>query len=233
MTKILIVEDDAAILRGLVDNLEHESYEVVTATDGEMGYQLIQREKPDLILLDLVLPRLSGYELCRKIREEGCTTPIVMLTARGEEQDRILGLDLGADDYITKPFSVREVMARIRAVMRRAAGQYRTCDSLEFRDITVDFRRFEAHQGNHPIKLTRKEFGVLRALVARAGEVVTRDELLDEIWGYDTFPTTRTVDNHIASLRSKLEEDPANPTYLLTVHGVGYRWAGKNPQENS
>jgi DNA-binding response OmpR family regulator len=225
MSRVLIVEDDPAILRGLADNLAFESYEVLTATDGETGYRLIHERKPDLVVLDLMLPNLSGYELCRKIRSEGVTTPIVMLTARGEETDRVLGLDLGADDYITKPFSVRELMARLRAILRRSQLAGKTSDELRFDDIVVDFRRYEARRGGARIEMTRKEFGLLRMLAGRAGEVVTRDELLNEVWGYDALPTTRTVDNHVALLRAKIEANPAEPRHLLTVFGVGYKWA--------
>ncbi|MDH4218717.1 MAG: response regulator transcription factor [Candidatus Aminicenantes bacterium] len=225
MKRILIIEDDVAILRGLKDNLEYESYEVLTATDGEQGYCLIQEKKPDLIILDLMLPKMSGYELCRKVRKEGITTPILMLTARGEEVDRVLGLDLGADDYVTKPFSVPELLARIRAIIRRV-HQSKTGDlpsDLRFGDVFIDFKCFEARKDDKVLDLSRKEFGVLRLLAAREGEVVTRDELLDEVWGYDQYPTTRTVDNHISLLRTKLEDDPSNPHHLITVHGVGYK----------
>jgi DNA-binding response OmpR family regulator len=224
MSRILVVEDDAAILRGLADNLGFESHEVFTATDGELACTLIREKKPDLIILDLMLPRLSGYEVCRKMRSEGVTTPIVMLTARGEEADRVLGLDLGADDYITKPFSIRELLARVRAVLRRAQGWSRLRDELRFDDVVVDFRRYEARRAGAPFEMTRKEFGVLRLLASRAGEVVTRDELLNEVWGYEATPTTRTVDNHIASLRAKLEASSAEPRHVLTMHGVGYKW---------
>ncbi len=225
MKKILIIEDDLAILRGLKDNLEYESYDVMTATDGEKGYNLIREKKPDLIILDLMLPKMSGYELCRKVRAEGNTTPILMLTARGEEVDRILGLDLGADDYVTKPFSVPELLARIRALFRRIhlSKSGELPDTLEFEDVVIDFKRFDAEKGGSALDLSRKEYGVLRLLAARLGEVVTRDELLDEVWGHDQYPTTRTVDNHIALLRSKLEDDPSQPNHLITVHGVGYR----------
>lgn len=225
MKRILVIEDDLAILRGLKDNLEYESYEVLTATDGEQGYCLIREKKPDLVILDLMLPKMSGYELCRKVRREGVSTPILMLTARGEEVDRVLGLDLGADDYVTKPFSVPELLARIRAILRRVqkSSSEELPTELIFGRVVVDFRRFEARKEGKNLNLSRKEFGVLRLLAARAGEVVTRDELLDEVWGYDRYPTTRTVDNHIALLRSKLEEDPSEPHHLLTVHGVGYK----------
>jgi DNA-binding response OmpR family regulator len=225
MKRILIIEDDRAILRGLKDNLEYDKYEVLTATDGEQGYCLIQEKKPDLIILDLMLPKMSGYELCRKVREEGLTTPILMLTARGEEVDRVLGLDLGADDYVTKPFSVPELLARVRAILRRMQQSKigPLPNELRFGKVVIDFKRFEASRAGKILNMSRKEFGILRLLAARVGEVVTRDELLDEVWGYEQYPTTRTVDNHIALLRSKLEEDPSKPRHLLTVHGVGYK----------
>ncbi len=225
MNRILVIEDDRAILRGLVDNLEYESYQVLSATDGAEGYRMIREQKPDLIILDLMLPRMSGYELCRKVRAEGDATPILMLTARGEEMDRVLGLDLGADDYVTKPFSVPELMARVRALLRRSQTPRSGMlpEELRFDDVVIDFKSFEASKGGQALKLSRKEFGVLRLLAARMGEVVTRDELLNEVWGYDQYPTTRTVDNHIASLRAKLEDDPAEPLHLLTMHGIGYK----------
>ncbi len=225
MKRILIIEDDAAILRGLKDNLEYESYEVLTAADGEEGYHLIKEKKPDLIILDLMLPKMNGYELCRKVRNEGVTTPILMLTARGEEMDRVHGLDLGADDYVTKPFSVPELLARIRAIIRRIqkAKTGELPKELQFGEVSIDFKSFEARKGDEILDMSRKEFGILRLLAARAGEVITRDELLDEVWGYDQYPTTRTVDNHIALLRTKLEDDPSQPRHLITVHGVGYK----------
>ena len=224
MSRILVVEDDGAILRGLRDNLAAESYEVITAADGAEGYRLSQEQKPDLIVLDLMLPKLSGYEICRKLRDEGNRVPILMLTARGEEADRILGLDLGADDYVTKPFSVRELLARVRALLRRSEPQSPGLDRLTFGDIVVDFLRFEARRKGQPVDMTRKEFGVLQYLAARTGKVIRREELLEEVWGYENYPTTRTVDNHIATLRAKLEQHPAAPRHLLTVHGVGYKF---------
>ena len=223
MSRILVIEDDPAILRGLADNLKFESHEVMTAADGETGYRLIHEQRPDLIILDLMLPRLSGYEVCRKARAEGIAIPILMLTARGEEGDRVVGLDLGADDYVTKPFSVRELMARVRALLRRTQPARAMPDELRFDDVVVDFRRYEARKGDRVLEMTRKEFGILRLLAARAGEVVTRDELLNEVWGYDNYPTTRTVDNHIVTLRAKLEDNSSEPRHLLTVHGVGYK----------
>lgn len=224
MTRVLIVEDDPAILRGLRDNLLAESYEVLTASDGEAGYRLIREQEPDLVILDLMLPRMSGYEVCRKLRDQGITTPILMLTARGEEGDRVLGLDLGADDYVTKPFSVRELLARVRAIVRRANPPRPLPDELRFDDVVVDFRRYEARKGDRRIEMTRKEYGLLRYLAARSGEVVRRDELLEEVWEYRNYPTTRTVDNHVLALRAKLEDGPAEPRHLITVHGVGYKF---------
>ena len=223
MTRVLVVEDDAAILKGLTDNLEAESYDVLTARDGEAGYALLEKEEPDLVILDLMLPKLSGYEVCQRARAEGMTVPILMLTAKGTESDRVHGLDLGADDYVTKPFSVRELLARVRALLRRGQSADAVPDELEFDDVVVDFRSFEARKGGEVIKLTRKEFGTLRFLAGRRGEVVRRDELLREVWNYKRYPTTRTVDNHVASLRSKIEQDPSDPRHLLTVHRVGYK----------
>lgn len=224
MSRVLVVEDDPAILRGLADNLRFESHDVLTATDGEQACTVIRDKKPDLIILDLMLPRLSGYEVCRRIRSEGNTTPIVMLTARGEEADRVLGLDLGADDYVSKPFSVPELMARVRAILRRSQASGAMRDELRVDDVVIDFRRYEARRAGRVFEMTRKEFGVLRLLVSRAGDVLTRDDLLNEVWGYEANPTTRTVDNHIASLRAKLEVSPSEPAHLLTIHGVGYKW---------
>src|SRR6266568_5163888 len=218
MSRILVIEDDPAILRGLADNLKFESHEVLTAADGEAGYRLIREQHPDLIILDLMLPKLSGYEVCRKARDEGITTPIMMLTARGEEGDRVLGLDLGADDYVTKPFSIRELLARVRAFLRRSSSSRVPPNELRFADVSIDFRSYEARKGDRVLDMTRKEFGVLRVLAARAGEVVTRDELLNEVWGFDNYPTTRTIDNHIATIRAKIEDNPAEPCHLLTVH---------------
>jgi DNA-binding response OmpR family regulator len=224
MSRILVVEDDAAILRGLADNLACESHDVLTATDGERACSIVRDQKPDLVILDLMLPRMSGYDVCRTLRGEGVTTPILMLTARGDESDRVLGLDLGADDYLTKPFSIRELLARVRALLRRTQAAASSIDVLQFEDTFIDFKRYDAQRAGAPIDMTKKEVGVLRYLAARAGEVVTREELLDQVGGYDAMPTTRTVDNHIASLRAKLEADPSQPRHLQTVHGVGYKW---------
>jgi DNA-binding response OmpR family regulator len=223
MTRVLVVEDDPALLRGLVDNLTFEAFEVMSASDGDTGYRMLRAERPDVVVLDLMLPRMSGYEVCRKARADGIRTPILMLSARGEEADRVLGLDLGADDYLAKPFSVRELIARVKALARRVERPANV-DELRFDDVVIDFRKYEATNLGKPVTMTRKEFAVIRALAAKAGEVVTRDALLREVWGYDVMPTTRTVDNHIALLRSKVERDPAEPRHLITVHGIGYKW---------
>jgi DNA-binding response OmpR family regulator len=224
MTRVLIVEDDPAILRTLADNLRFEKYDVLTATDGEAAYRLQRSQHPDLIILDLMLPRMSGLELCRKLRTEGVQAPILILTARSEEADRVLGLDLGADDYVTKPFSVPELMARIRALLRRASSAAERPTTLRFGQVEVDFKSYSARRRGKRVEMTRKEFEILRLLVSRKGNVVTREELLNEVWGMESFPVTRTVDNHIAGLRAKLETNPARPAYIQTVHGVGYKF---------
>ena len=213
------MEDEPALLRGLQDNLKAEAHEVITASDGETGLRLARETRPDLIVLDLMLPKMSGYEICRALRGDGLAMPILILTARGEESDRVLGLDLGADDYVTKPFSVRELMARVRALLRRTQP---ASTELRFADVVIDFTSYSAFKSDKPVEMTRKEFGILRYLSSRPGTVVGRDELLNEVWGYDAFPTTRTVDNHIAGIRAKLEQ--GEPRHLITVHGVGYKF---------
>ena len=224
MSLVLIVEDDAAILRGLTDVLRFEHFNVIAATDGDAGYRLALEKKPDLIILDLMLPDMSGFDVCRRLRTEGLSTPLLMLTARGEESDRVQGLDLGADDYVTKPFSIRELLARVRALLRRTQSQdAKLPDEVRFDDVVVDFRGFAAFKGGVAVEMTPKEFGVLRLLAARVGEAVTRDDLLSDVWDQHGSPTTRTVDTHVASLRAKLEDDPSTPKRLMTVHGVGYK----------
>lgn len=223
MSMILVVEDDPAILHGLQESLRLERHDVLSASDGEAGYRLALERKPDLVILDLTLPKMGGFEICRKLRAERFAAPILMLTARGEESDRVLGLDLGADDYVTKPFSVRELLARVRALLRRQEKADTLPDELRFDSVVVDFRRCEATRSGTRVELTRKEFGVLRLLAAKAGEVVSRDDLLNGVWGYENYPSTRTVDVHIALLRSKLEDAPSSPRRLITVHGMGYK----------
>jgi DNA-binding response OmpR family regulator len=230
MTKVLVVEDDPGILRTVADNLKFEKYDTITAMDGETAYQLHQSRHSDLIVMDLMLPRMSGLELCRKLRTEGDQVPILMLTARSEEADRVLGLDFGADDYVTKPFSVPELMARIRALLRRASSASGLPTMLKFGQVEVDFKKYVARRGGKPIEMTRKEFELLRFLASREDTVVTRDELLNKVWGFGSYPVTRTVDNHISSLRGKIEADPARPVHIQTVHGVGYKFVSRQPE---
>jgi DNA-binding response OmpR family regulator len=222
--KVLVVEDDPGILRTVADNLRFERYEVFTATDGETAYALHQKEQPDLIVLDLMLPRMSGLDLCRKLRTEDVQVPVLMLTARGQEADRVRGLDLGGDDYVTKPFSVPELMARVRALLRRSAATPGVPDTLKFGQAEIDFERYAAQVVGRPVEMTRKEFALLRFLASHKNAVVTRDEILNKVWGLEAYPVTRTVDNHIASLRAKLETNPAEPAHIQTVHGVGYKF---------
>jgi DNA-binding response OmpR family regulator len=224
MSRILIVDDEPEIVRGLEDNLRFEGYQTATAMDGREALVVAAREAPDLILLDIMMPGLSGWDVCRELRGKGIDVPIIMLTARGEEGDRIRGLELGADDYITKPFSLRELLARVRAVLRRP-GPRRKAEELSFGDARVRPRGRQAFVGGREIALTRKEFELLVYLLEHRGEVVTRERLLDEVWGYERFPTTRTVDTHILRLRRKFEADPDRPAFILTVHGQGYRFA--------
>jgi len=224
MSKVLVVEDDPGILRTVADNLRFEQYDVITATDGETAYLLQHNEQPDLIVLDLMLPRMSGLELCRKLRTEDVQVPVLMLTARGQEADRVRGLDLGGDDYVTKPFSVPELMARVRALLRRTSVSSGGPATLKFGQVEVDFGRYTAHRCGRRVVMTRKEFALLRFLASREDVVATRDEILNKVWGMDAYPITRTVDNHISSLRSKLEIDPARPVHIQTVHGVGYKF---------
>jgi two-component system alkaline phosphatase synthesis response regulator PhoP len=225
MPRILIVDDEPEMVRGLEDNLRYEGYQTLSARNGKEGLALALKEGPDLILLDVMMPEMSGWDVCRALREKGIDVPVIMLTARGEEVDRVLGLELGADDYVTKPFSLRELLARVRAVLRRPGPRQRA-EQYTFGDVRLHLRGRQAFKAGKEIRLTRKEFDLLRYLVEHRGEVVTRDRLLDEVWGYDHFPTTRTVDTHVLRLRQKFENDPERPVYILTVHGQGYRFAG-------
>ena len=222
---ILVIEDEVNILRGLKDNLTFEGYDVITETNGHKGLQLALEKSPDLLLLDLMLPGLNGYDICRKVKQQKPEIPIIMLTARGQEVDKIVGLDLGADDYVTKPFSVPELMARIRAVLRRYQKEGKEIDDYSFGDVTLDFKKYEATVAGKKVKLTAREFEIMKYFINQSNEVVHRHDLLDEIWGYETFPTTRTIDNYILNLRKKFEKDPTNPRYILSVHGVGYKFS--------
>jgi DNA-binding response OmpR family regulator len=233
MYQILIIEDDPAILKGLHESLEAEHYQILSTMDGEKGFQLALNEKPDLILLDLMLPGMNGQEICKKLRDEHVTVPILMLTSKKEETDKVLGLELGADDYITKPFSIRELHARIRAHLRRTDLIRKKVDTYSFADIELDFKKQKAMKKNNQIKLSVKEFEILHFFVQYEDEVITRDMLLDQVWGYDVYPTTRTVDNYILNLRKKIEDDPANPKHILTIHKSGYKFISKRSDSTS
>jgi DNA-binding response OmpR family regulator len=223
MPIILIVDDEPEIVRGLQDNLRFEGYATISASNGRDALELATREALDLILLDVMMPAMSGWDVCRELRRNGVDIPIIMLTARGEEADRVQGLELGADDYVTKPFSLRELLARVRAVLRRP-GPRQKFDEFAFDDVRVLRRGRQVFKAGQEIALTRKEFDLLVYLVDHRGEIVTRDRLLDDVWGYEQFPTTRTVDTHVLRLRQKLERDPDRPAWIVTVHRQGYRF---------
>jgi DNA-binding response OmpR family regulator len=209
---------------GLKDSCEYEGYEVSVARDGKEGLEKASAEKPDIILLDVMLPLMSGIDVCRTLRARGIETPILMLTARSQEIDKVVGLEVGADDYVTKPFSVKELLARIRAHLRRAAMRVVEVESFTFGDVELNFRKYAARKGGRALELSPREFEILHYLIRRRGEIVTRDQLLDEVWGYDSTPVTRTVDNHIARLRQKIEQDPSEPRHIITIHRLGYRF---------
>jgi len=226
LPRILIIEDEPDLALGLRNNLEFEGCEVIAARDGEEGLRLAYQERPDLILLDIMLPRLSGLDVCRRVRGKGMQTPIIMLTARGQEIDKVIGLEIGADDYVTKPFSIRELLARVHVQLRRQKRQAPEEGTCRFGEVELDFNRHQAFKKGKPLELSAREFEILKYFIARRGETITRDQLLDEVWGYDNFPLTRTVDNHIARLRQKIEENPAEPQLIITVHRVGYKFLG-------
>lgn len=227
--RILVVEDDRAILIGLVDLLEAEGYTVLQAVDGDKALETFQHERPDLVLLDIMIPGRSGYDVCREIRKTDPVTPVLMLTAKGQEVDKVVGLELGADDYIVKPFGVNELLARIRTALRRvrsrvdAAGE-RGEQPIQFGDVTVNPKTMELSRGGTVFLITKRELALLREFTGHDGEVMDRLTLLDRIWGVRYEGTTRTLDQHIAKLRQKVEADPANPRHIRTVHGVGYRF---------
>jgi two-component system alkaline phosphatase synthesis response regulator PhoP len=222
--RILVVEDEPDMVLGLKDNFEFEGYEVVTASDGATGLERARSVKPDLVILDIMLPKLSGLEVCKTLRGEGFTAPIIMLTARGQEIDKVVGLELGADDYVTKPFSIRELLARVRAILRRTEGTRKRLARYRFADVELDFEAYKARRGNEALDLSPREFELLRYLIERKGETVTRDQLLEDVWGYESYPSTRTVDTHIAKLRAKIGDSGSEPRYILTIHGVGYKF---------
>jgi DNA-binding response OmpR family regulator len=227
MKRILVIEDEPQMLLGLRDNLELEGYEVATAADGDEGLQKASSFQPDLVILDVMLPRKNGFDVCRELRARSNATPVVMLTARNQETDKVLGLELGADDYVTKPFSITELLARVRAVLRRSGTRPAgAADTYRIGDLEIDFRVHQARRGKQRVEFTAREFELLRYFVTHIGQVVTREQILNEVWGYEEFPTTRTIDNFVAKLRQKIEKAPHAPEHILTIHGSGYKFVG-------
>jgi two-component system alkaline phosphatase synthesis response regulator PhoP len=224
--KILVVEDEPNMVAGLRDNFEFEGYQVITAHDGVEGLQRALDESPDLVVLDVMMPRMSGLEVCKQLRAKRGSIPIIMLTARGQEVDKVVGLELGADDYVTKPFSIRELLARVKAVLRRTSVVPKDQDRRSFGEVEVDLRKCRVLKSGKAIDISSKEFELLKYFIVHSGETLSRDRLLEDVWGYDNYPTTRTVDTHLVRLRQKLEPNPDQPQYFLTVHGTGYRFVG-------
>lgn len=224
--KILLIEDEEGLILTLTDRLVSEGFEVVSAKDGERGFAAASESAFDLILLDVMLPKKNGYDVCRDLRQKGIKTPVLMLTAKGETIDKVLGLKLGADDYLTKPFEVIELLARIEALLRRSpvGKNGSSADAFSFGRVTIDFKRADVSRSDSPVDLSAMEFKLLQYLIENRGVVHSRDHLLDQVWGYDAMPSTRTVDVHIAWLRQKLEENPKHPQFIQTVHGLGYKF---------
>ena len=224
MKKILVIEDDPAILKGLEESLRTENYQVITSSDGEDGFKKAKKEKIDLILLDIMLPNKNGIDICRDLRRDKVETPILMLTSKKEEMDKVLGLEIGADDYVTKPFSIRELHARIKALLRRSTEVVSEIEEISFGKVHVDFKKHEALKNKKKVEMTVMEFKILKYFAQREGTVVTREMLLNDVWGFENYPTTRTVDNFILSLRKHIEDDSSAPKHLLTVHKAGYKF---------
>jgi len=222
---ILIIEDDPGIRLVLQDSLSSQGYRVITAADGLEGLEKALGSKPDLIILDVMLPKLDGFEVCKRVRKEGLTSPIMMLTVRDEELDKVLGLEVGADDYVTKPFSLKEVSARIRALFRRVEDYLAEPGIYRFGSVELDFKKFESRKDGQDIGLTPLELKILKVMIARKGQVITRDEFLDLVWGVDNLNVShRTVDSHIAHIRKKVEDDPSGPKHIRSVHSIGYKF---------
>jgi DNA-binding response OmpR family regulator len=220
---VAIIDDSEAIRKSVILNLQLEGFRTVEASDGDEGLEVIRSKRPDLIILDVMMPKKDGLQTCRELRGEGISTPLILLTQRTSSVDKVLGLDLGADDYIGKPFEMAELVARVKALLRRVQAMF-AVDKIEFADVSVDFKAYKAERKHQALELSAREYRLLRYLVAKQGMVVTRDELLDEVWGYSGYSATRTVDNHIARLRQKIEENIESPKHILTVHGVGYKF---------
>jgi DNA-binding response OmpR family regulator len=226
MAKILIVEDEPNMVAGLRDNFEFEGYQVISAPDGVAGLERALSEAPDLVILDVMMPRMSGLDVCKQLKTKKPAIPIIMLTARGQEVDKVVGLELGADDYITKPFSIRELLARVKAVLRRAGIAPRAAEKYSFGEVEVNLRSCRVSRRGKEMDFSSKEFELLKFFLHHPGETLSRDRLLEEVWGYAHFPTTRTVDAHIVRLRQKVEPKPDEPRFILTVHGTGYKFVG-------
>jgi two-component system alkaline phosphatase synthesis response regulator PhoP len=224
--KILVIEDEPNMASGLRDNFEYEGYEVITAADGVSGLERALADSPDLVLLDVMMPRMSGLEVCKQLKAKRASLPIIMLTARGQEVDKVVGLELGADDYVTKPFSIRELLARVKAVLRRAQTLPRQFDRYSFGIVEVDLRACRVTRESASVELSGTEFELLKYFIAHPGDTLSRERLLADVWGYSAFTSTRTVDTHLMHLRQKLELDPEQPQYFLTVHGIGYKFVG-------
>jgi len=224
MKKILIIEDEENMVEGLRFNLEARDYQVIVALDGETGLKKAANEQPDLIILDLMLPGINGYEVCKRLKETIPEVLVVMLTAKSQKSDIVTGLDLGADDYITKPFSVLELLARINALLRRSNSNSSIQEIFCAGDLEIDFKKYQARKQGKSLKLSPREFEILRYLIENQGAIVSRDDLLTQVWGYDSFPYTRTIDAHIATLRKKIEERPDKPALIITIHGKGYKF---------
>jgi len=224
--RILLIEDEPGLVLTLTDRLTREGYTVENAADGETGLERATRAPFDLLLLDLMLPRMSGFDVCRELRRRHVETPVIMLTARGQVVDKVVGLKLGADDYVTKPFEMAELLARVEAQLRRTPARPHPVEGHTFGDVRVDFRKAEATRGGAPLELSAREFQLLRYFIEHRGATLTREELLNEVWGYNSMPSTRTVDVHVAWLRQKIEPNPRHPQFVLTIHGMGYKFAG-------
>jgi len=222
--RILVVEDEEAIMLGLAENLEYAGYEVLQAADGPSGFELAQTEKPDLVLLDIMLPGMSGYEVCRKLRDKGCQMPIVMLTARQEEFDKVHGFEMGADDYVTKPFSINELLSRIKAILRRGERRLSGGRCYRFGECELDMEARVLTRGGEPVSLTHTEFDLLAYFCANEGKALSRDVVMNDVWGTEYYGTQRSLDSFVASLRSKIEVEKSNPGHILTIHGVGYKF---------
>lgn len=224
MAKILIADDEPSMLIGLNDNLSFEGYETVSAKNGEEALAIASKENFDLIILDVMMPKISGFDVCKSLRKRGINTPVIFLTAKGEEIDKVIGLEIGADDYVTKPFSLRELIARVKAQLRRKEfSDSETIEKIVIGKLELNFSSYSAFENGEPVQLSHKEFEILKYLWKKKNQTCSRDDLLTNIWGYDESPTTRTVDNFMMRLRSKIEKDPNHPQIIITVHGIGYK----------